>query len=140
MSLLAKNGRYLYSKRLLTVSITLCKRAKSVPSLPTENWPLLDKVMSRNQWHIRIFHSLYKVGRNGNFVFKGFDNSKKGLPPVGLDLMPQIITGLGVQCLTKWTKQAFACKSKTLRSLYSHALLIIAKSSQFLQVQKSSGA
>ena len=30
-------------------------------------------------------------------------------------------------------------KTETLGSLYSHALLIIAKSSQFLQVQKSSG-
>ena len=27
--------------------------------------------------------------------------AKKKLPPVGLDLMPQIITGLGVQCLTR---------------------------------------
>ena len=25
----------------------------------------------------RVFHSLYKFGRNGNFVFKGFNNSKK---------------------------------------------------------------
>ena len=46
--------------------------------------------------------------------------------------MPQIITGLGVQYLTRWAKQAFAYKLKTFRSLYSHALLIIAKSSQFL--------
>ena len=37
------------------------------------------------------------------------------------------------------TNLAFACKTKTLGSLYSHALLIIAKSSQFLKVQKSSG-
>ena len=50
---------------------------------------------------IRVFHSLSKVGRNGNFVFKGFTNSKKKLPPVGLDLMLQINTGLGVQCLTR---------------------------------------
>ena len=42
--------------------------------------------------------------------------------------MQEIITGLGVQCQTKWAKQVFACKSKTFRSLYSHALLIIAKS------------
>ena len=49
----------------------------------------------------RVFHSLYKVGRNGNFIFKGFNNSKKKLPPVGLDQMLQIITGLGVQCLTR---------------------------------------
>ena len=39
-----------------------------------------------------------------------------------------------------WTKLTFACKTETLGSLYSHALLIIAKFSQFLQVQKSSGA
>ena len=26
--------------------------------------------------NIRIFHSLYKVGRNGIIVFKGFNNSK----------------------------------------------------------------
>ena len=32
---------------------------------------------------------------------KDFNNSKKKLPPVGLDLMLQIITGLGVQCLTR---------------------------------------
>ena len=40
------------------------------------------------------FHSLYKAGRNGNIGIKGFNNTKKKLPPVGLDLMPGIITGL----------------------------------------------
>ena len=49
---------------------------------------------------IRVFHILYKVGRNGNFVFKGFNNSKKKFPPTGLHLVQEIITGLGVQCLT----------------------------------------
>ena len=39
-----------------------------------------------------------------------------------------------------WTNLAFACKTKTLGSLHSHALLIIAKSSHFLKVQRSSGA
>ena len=34
--------------------------------------------------------------------------NKKELPPVGLDLMLQIITGLGVHCLTIWAKQACA--------------------------------
>ena len=48
---------------------------------------------------IRVFHSLYKVGRNGNS--KDLTTAKKKLPPVGLDLMLQIITGLGVQCLTR---------------------------------------
>ena len=94
------------------------------------NWIKIVKKTSRQGLNNRVFHSLYKVGRNGNFVFKGFNNSKKKLPPVGLDLMLQIITGLGVQCLTRWAKQAFAYKFKTFRSLYSHALLIIAKSSQ----------
>ena len=28
----------------------------------------------------RVFHSLYKVGRNDIIVFKGFNNSKKKLP------------------------------------------------------------
>ena len=56
----------------------------------------------------RVFHSLCKVGRNGNFVFKGFNNSKKKLPPVGLDLVQEIIAGLGVQCLTISAKLACA--------------------------------
>ena len=45
---------------------------------------------------IRVFHSLYmyKVGRNGIIGIKGFNNSKKKLTPVGLDLMQEIITGL----------------------------------------------
>ena len=48
----------------------------------------------------RDFHSLYKVGRNGSIGIKGFNNSKKKLPQVGLDLMQEIITSLRVQCLT----------------------------------------
>ena len=32
---------------------------------------------------------------------KDLTTAKKKLPPVGLDLMLQIITGLGVQCLTR---------------------------------------
>ena len=28
-------------------------------------------------YNIRVFHSLYKVGRYGIIVFKGFNNSKK---------------------------------------------------------------
>ena len=45
----------------------------------------------------RVFLSLYKVGSIG---IKGFNNSNKKLPAVGLDLMHEIITGLRVQCLT----------------------------------------
>ena len=47
--------------------------------------------------------------------------------PVELDL---IITGLRVQCLTNWAKMIFACKSKTFRSLYNYALLILGESSK----------
>ena len=37
--------------------------------------------------HNRVFHSLNKIGRNGNFVFKGFNNRKKksGAPPDATD-------------------------------------------------------
>ena len=45
-----------------------------------------------------------------------------------------------VQHYPVWTKLTFACKTETLGSLYSRALLIIAKSFQFLKIQKSSGA
>ena len=86
------------------------------------------------------FSQFVQSWRKWQFVLKGFNNIKKTLPPVGLDLVQEIITGLGVQCLTKSAKKAFTCKSKTFRSLYSHALLIIAKSCQGLLVQKSSGA
>ena len=39
-----------------------------------------------------------------------------------------------------WPKLTFACKTETSGSLHSHALLVIVKSSQFLKVQKSTGA
>ena len=39
--------------------------------------------------HNRVFHSLYKVGRNGIIGLELFNNSKKKLPPVGLDLMQE---------------------------------------------------
>ena len=42
---------------------------------------------------------MYRADRNGNIGMKGFNNSKR-FPPVGLGLMQEIISGLGVQCLT----------------------------------------
>ena len=53
-----------------------------------------------NKFVHRDFHSLYKVGRNGIIVFKGINNSKKKFPPVGHNLMQEIITSLRLQCLT----------------------------------------
>ena len=40
---------------------------------------LFDELRSLHTTNIanRVFRSLYKVDRNGNFVFKGFNNSKK---------------------------------------------------------------
>ena len=61
---------------------------------------------------------------------KMIKGAKTKLPPMSLDLMQEIITGLRVQCLTNWANQAFACKSETFRSLYSHGLLILTKSSK----------
>ena len=46
----------------------------------------------------RVFRTLYKVDRNGK---KDLTTAKKKLPAVGLDLMLQIITGLGVYFLTR---------------------------------------
>ena len=54
------------------------------------------------------------------------------LPPMGTEPGPLIFQ---VQHYPLWTKLTLACKTETLGSLYSHALLIIAKSSQFLQVK-----
>ena len=62
----------------------------------------VQKKGKRLHFHVVIeFFTVCTKGRNGNFVFKGYNNSKKKLAPVGLDLMLQIITGLEVQCLTK---------------------------------------
>ena len=47
------------------------------------------------------------------------------LPPVSIEPLFQ------VQHYPFWTYWAFACKTETLGSLYSHALLILTKSSKF---------
>ena len=42
-----------------------------------DNTEYTECTVSIVQFHNRVFHSLYKVGRNGNFVFKGFNNNNK---------------------------------------------------------------
>ena len=81
---------------------------------------------------IQFFTVCTKLPEMALLYSKELTTAEQKLPPAGLDLMQEISTGLGVQCLTIWAKLTFACKSKTFRSLYSHALLIIAKSSQIL--------
>ena len=44
----------------------------------------------------RVFHSLYKVGKMAVLASKDLTTAKKKLPPMELDLMQEIITGLGV--------------------------------------------
>ena len=51
----------------------------------------------------RVFHSLYKVGRNGSISIKGF---QKKLLPVVLNLMQKITISLGA--LTNWAKLVYA--------------------------------
>ena len=59
----------------------------------------------------------------------------KMLPTVSIEPRPLMNLWFQVQHYPFYTKWAFDCKTETLGSLYSHALLNIAKSSQFLQVQ-----
>ena len=68
----------------------MCQCIKSVvcaTSTVTKRNKILGFVGPESSVTNRVFHSLYKVGRNGNLVFKGFNNSKKKLPSVGLYLM-----------------------------------------------------
>ena len=58
------------------------------------------------------------------------------LPLVGIEPRPLINLWFQVQHYPLWTNWAFTYKTETLWS-FAHALLIIAKSSQFLLVQKS---
>ena len=49
-----------------------------------------------------VFFTVYtKLAEMALLYSKDLTTAKKKLPPVGPDLMQEIITGLGVQCLTK---------------------------------------
>ena len=72
-----------------------------VPMLDHNQPTLGDFTRGKIDPPIEFFTVCTKLAEMAIFLFKGFNNSKKKLPPVGLDLMLQIITGLGVQCLTR---------------------------------------
>ena len=76
------------------------------------------------------FFTVYTKLAEMAILASNYLTTKKKLPPVGLDLMQGIITGLWVQHQTNWATEAFACKTETLGSLYSHALLILTKWSE----------
>ena len=48
----------------------------------------------------RDFHSCTKLAEMAILYSKDLTTAKKKLPPVGVDLVQEIIAGLGVQCLT----------------------------------------
>ena len=77
---------------------------------------------------IRVFSKMHK---NGNNAKKNQLQNSTLVSIEPLDLWFQ------VQHAPLYTNLAFACKTETLSSLYSHALLILTKSSK---VQTSSGA
>ena len=49
---------------------------------------------------LEFFTVCTKLAKMAILYSKDLTTAKKKLPPVGLNLMLQIITGLGVQCLT----------------------------------------
>ena len=53
------------------------------------------------------------------------------LPPVSIEPRPLMNLWFQVQHSPFWANWAFVCKTETLGSLYSHALLIPTKSSKF---------
>ena len=53
---------------------------------------------------IEFFTVCTKLAEMALLYSKELTTAKKKLPPVGLGLMQEIITGLGVQCLTIWAK------------------------------------
>ena len=56
---------------------------------------------------LEFFTVCTKLAEMAILYSKDLTTAKK-LPPLGLDLVQEIITGLGVQCLTIWAKQACA--------------------------------
>ena len=57
-------------------------------------------------------------------------SSDKILPPVGIESGPLIASKSKSNTILLYTNWTFACKTETLGSLYSHALLIPLKSAK----------
>ena len=96
----------LFRFRFLAVDTDLLKTTPLLESFRLQHlswcWNALLNWLKYN----RVFHSLYKTGRNGIIDIKDLTTAKKvnssGARP------DAIITGLGVQCLTKWAILACA--------------------------------
>ena len=91
---------------------------------------------------IRGFHKLDEIANNANIGIREFTMWKQKIPvknvtPSGNRTWAPLNPWFQVQHSPFWTKLKFACKTETLYPLYSHALLILTKSSKS---GKSSGA
>ena len=74
---------------------------------------------------------MYKNGNNANIGIKGFISWKKNqLQNATLVSIEPLDLWFQVQHAPLYTNLAFACKTETLSSLYSHALLILTESSK----------
>ena len=54
----------------------------------------------QERWPLEFFTVCTKLAEMAILYSKDLTTAKKKLPPVGLDLVQEIIAGLGVQCLT----------------------------------------
>ena len=73
------------------------------------------------------FSQIDKIGNIANIGIRGFTmwrkSSNKMLPPVRIEPIPLMNLWFQVQHYPFYTNLSFACKTETLGSLYSHALL-----------------
>ena len=83
----------------------------------------------------RVFFEMHKNGNNANIGSRGFTtwkqkNPVKNVTPGGNRTQASHNLWFQVQHSPFWSKLTFACKTETLGSLYSHALLILTESSK----------
>ena len=78
------------------------------------------------------FFEMHKNDNNANIGIRVFTMWKQKFKQQHVAPSEYWTTGLGfqIQYPPFYTNLAFACKANTLRSLYSHALLILTKSSK----------
>ena len=82
------------------------------------------QVWIQDFWDLEVFHKLDEIYINANIDIREKNPITKYYPQWGLNLWFQ------VQYSPFWANLAFTCETETLGSLYSHALLILTKSSK----------
>ena len=89
-------------------------------------------VMLILRWSNQVFHkhttlAIMPKWHQRLYYVKTKKSSDKMLPPVRIDPRPLMSLWFQVQHSPFWANLTFACKTETLGSLYSHALLILTK-------------